>query len=714
MTARAIAASTMAAAPTRHVVALLLALATALIGAPLSALADVGASQELLVLGRVESLVQRQQWDAAAAELGQLPKEVQEAPAVKQYVRTVLPHLYAPLREQSAIPRPTASAATPTTHKAPRVTAQSRITHRHMDAEQRSDQTFDERGWQYNNQFVAEEDAAGWRHVLRASLDGYQDGKDDLRAPRQFSYQARREGTRITVGDVRNYLTHHKIVDPSNPLSSYTGYTLRSTQLRGLDLQLNTAQNDFHVMAGFAPYFSSQRDQYIYPRQIYGIRDSYTLTPWYRAAVGASYVRDHDERTEHIDPAIQPRETSIVSFEQDLTIIPGHWTVNTENAYSVTDDNLRPDGRFGQNVKLKDFAHSFFSEWRWPVGRVLGSYERIGPDFRAPSDIAATGVINSKNVSADREHVTLRVYPRPMGPLYGDFLYARTRNNLADDSDVEMTREHWFTATGGLQLPPAWPQPDVRATFIHTLSVPGNRFSPDYRWVYDLSGNLRKRWAAIDWSSGYQYLERANDKRTGFDDEYRRTWTLQAGRALWPGGYATTRGAWTRAQDLLNNATMRHHTEQEGSVTISSRLWSTASLSAGYTYQDYGAPIVVAPELQAPAGGILQGGGIVQTVSSSLMWPYTKTFRHDRRLQLIPSLHFHYSVASDDLERHPTIGARMTMRYVVRDTWRWEFMLEHRQDDDAQIARVHSQEWRGWLVLTSKFGPAISDEAPLR
>ncbi len=695
MTARAIAASTVAAA---------------LIGTPLSALADAGAGQELLVLGRVESLVQRQQWDAAATELGQLPKEVQEVPAVKQYVRAVLGHLYAPLREHTAIPRPTAEVAAPSTLKTPRVTAQSRVTRRYLDADQHSDQIADERGWEYNNQFVAEEDAAGWRHVLRGSVDGYQDGKNDLR-PRQFSYQARREGTRITVGDIRNYLTHHKIVDPSNPLSSYTGYTLRSTQLRGLDLQLNTAQNDFHLMAGVAPYFLSPSDEYIYPRQIYGIRDSYTFTPWYRAAVGASYVRDNDRRTEHIDPAIQPRETSILSFEQDLTIIPDHWTLNTENAYSVTDDNLRPDGRFGQNVKLKDFAHSVFSEWRWPAIRVLGSYERIGPDFRAPSDIAATGVINSKNVSADREHVTLRVYPRPMGPLYGDFLYARTRNNLADNSDVEMTREHWFTATGGLRLPNPWPQPDARATLIHTLSVPGSRFSPAYRWVYDLSGNLRKRWAAIDWSGGYQYLEHANDNRTGFDDEYRRTWSLQAGRALWPGGYATTRGAWTRAQDLLNNATMRHHTEQEGSVTISSRLWSTASLSAGYTYQDYGAPIVVAPELQTP---ILQGGGIVHTVSSSLAWPYTKRFRHDRRLQLIPSLHFHYAVASDDLERHPAIGARMTARYAVRDTWRWEFMLEHRQDDDAQIARVRSQEWRGWLVLTSKFGPAIADESPLR
>ena len=673
--------------------------------APMAEAAETLSSQDLLTLGRVEHFSQRRQWEAAAAELGRLPKSAQESQAAKGYLRTVLPHLYMPTPPRPSAPSlATAPARKPPTSRLPRMTAQSRVSHRHLDAEANADQIFDERGWQYNNLWMAEEDYGGWRHVLRGSVDGYQDGENDLR-PRHLSYQVRRDDARVTVGDIRNYLTPR---NPSNPLADHTGYTLRSTQLRGIDLQLSTERNQLHLMAGGAPFFLSPSDEYIYPRTIFGVHDSYAFTPWYRAGVGTSYVRDDDERTGHINAAIQPRETAILAFEQVLKPIPGHWEISAENAYSVTDDNLRPN-RFGENAKLKDAAHSVRSEWRWPAIRVLGAYERVGPDFRSPSDIAAIGTINNKGVSTDREHLTLRAYPRRFGPLFGNLLYARTENDLDDDDVVEMTREHWITAQGGLQVPSRWPQPGGRATFIRTTSVPGNRFNAAARWVYDLSGDLRTHWQGIHWTGGYQYLQTANDDRTGFDDEYRRTASLQAGRPLWPGGYLSTRLARTRAQDLFNNATLRSHTEREAHVTVSSRLWSTASLSAGYTYQDRGATLVVDPALQTAAGGV------IQTVSSAFAWPVTKRLRQGRTLTLAPSLHFHYADASDDLQQHPAVGARMTARYAVPNAWRWEFMLEHRQDDDQEIARVRSQEWRAWLLLTTRFGgPAQADDSPFR
>ena len=671
------------------------------------------ASAELLALGRVEYFTHRGQWEAAAAELGRLSKASQESAAMKQYLNTVVAHLYEPARPAATRAAARVPPKKPPAAKGPRITTQSRVTHRHRDAERRSDRTSDERGWEYNNAWMLEADAGGVRHVLRGAVDGYQDGKNDLR-PRQFSYQARREGVQLTVGDVRNYLTRHKVFDPVNPLTGYTGYTLRSTQLRGVDVQWATERNDLHLMAGVAPYFLSPSDETIYPRQLYGVRESHRFAPWYRAAVGASYVRDDDERQTHIDPVIQPRETSILAFEQDLTLVPDHWEINTESAYSVTDDNLRPDGRFGQNVKLKDFAHHLYSEWRWPAIRAIGTYERIGPDFRAPSDIAAIGTVNSKNVSADREHVSLRVYPRRMGALYGDLLYARSRNNLDDDSAVGMTREHWVTAQGGLELPTGLPQPGVRATFTRSVSVPGTRFSPNARWIYDLDTELRKRWWETEWIGGFQYGQTANDEGTGFDDEYRRSWRLHAGRALWPGGFLSTRGAWARVQDRFDNTTMRRRTEQEVNITVSSRLWGAATLSAGYSYQDLGAPIVVDPGLVAPTGGRVQGGGIIRTVSSTFLWPVTKRFRHGRKLQLTPAISFHTADASDDLEQHPSIGARLTARYDVRDDWRWEFMLEHHQDDDQELSGARSQDWRAWLLVTSKFGPPIADDSPLR
>lgn len=585
----------------------------------------------------------------------------------------------------------------------PRVVTQARIMHRHYDPDQRSDPSFDDRGWQYNTQGLLEADAAGWRHIIRAAVDGIQDDVNDLR-PRHLSYQARRDGVRITTGDVRSYLTSHRTSGFTD--TEYTGYTLNSIRLRGMDVELAADRHELHVMAGVTPYYLSKSERYIYPRQVYGVRDRYQLVPWYRTGFGAAYARDQDERIEHVNSASQPREFSVLSWEQDITVMPEHWTINTESAYSQTDDNLHPT-RFGDNVKLKDWAHHLTSEWRWPALRIVGSYERIGPDFRAPTNVGASGV-NSTSVSPDREQLLWRIYPRRAGRLFGHFLYGSTRNNLADDSAVEMTREQWLTAQGGLELPREWPQPDARATLTRTVSVPGNRFSADRRWLYDLEGSLRKRWWDVDWLGGYDYWQVANDGGTDFDDEYRRTWSLQAGRQLWPGGYLGTRGAWAWAQDRFNNATtLRRHTEQEADVTVSSRLWSTASLSLGYTYQDRGAGFVVDPSQTAT-------GGILNTFSASFLWPYHRTLRPGRTLELLPSVHFHYTDASDDLERHPVLSGRLTARYSVRDVYRWELALEHRSDDDDELANARSEEWRVWVALTSKFGPRLAEQTSLR
>lgn len=668
------------------------------------AAAEPLSAQDALLLGQAEHWARQQQWEQAAAALGQLTAAGQTSPAAKQSLTAIFRRLYAPPPAAHPVSG-TGAAPVPETDltAGPRFVAQGRVTRRRLDAEENADQIFDDQAWQYNTAWLAEWDAGGWRHLVRGAVDGYQDGKHDLRDPRQLSYQARREGVRLTAGDVRNFLTLHRTVDPADA----TGYTLRSTQLRGLDAEITTGANTVHLMAGVAPYFRSKPDEYTYPRLISGIRDSVRFAPWYRAAIGASYVRDRDEAIARVDPAIQPRETSILSVEQDLTVIPGLWTINTENAYSVTDDDLRPE-RSGANTKLKDFAHSVFSEWIWPALRVLGTYERIGPDFRAPSDIAAIGAINSKNISADREHLIVRAYPRRWGPLFGDLLYSRTQNNLDNDSGIERTREQWLAAQGGLQLADPWPQVGTRATFTRTVSIPGSAESPDRRWLYDLSGELRKRWLSTDWTGESHYWQAANDETTAVDDEYRRTWRLRAGRGLWPGGAVSGWAGWTRAHDRFNNTTLRRHTEREANLTASSRLWSTASLSAGATYQDLGAPMVVDNDLQTA------GGGIVRTFSGAFLWPATWRMGGGRAFTLLPALNAHYAVASDQLERHPAWGARLTARYAVRETWRLEGLLEYRRGEDRGLPDAETAEWRGWVVVTSTFGAPVADESPFR
>ena len=231
-------------------------------------------------LGQIDHLCQQRRWEEALQALGQLPKETQDTTLVKQYLSFVAPRVYKATRPK---PKPMAEESK-RKWKMPSTIVQHRTALRTTDAERQSDHDFDNRGRQYNTMFKAEWGHPARRHLLRGSLDGYQNGVNDLR-PRKLTYQYRTDRARWTFGDVRNYLSRHKVSDPVNPLAEYTGYTIRSAQLRGLDLEINTGRNQFHAMAGVAPFFFSPRDDTIYPRQIYGIRDSYQFHDRYRAAV---------------------------------------------------------------------------------------------------------------------------------------------------------------------------------------------------------------------------------------------------------------------------------------------------------------------------------------------------------------------------------------------------------------------------------------------
>ncbi|MBI4227959.1 MAG: hypothetical protein HY600_06805, partial [Candidatus Omnitrophica bacterium] len=61
-----------------------------------AAAAEPLSPQELLALGRADLFAQQGRWEAAAVELGRLPRDSQQNPAVRQYVARTFSRLYGP------------------------------------------------------------------------------------------------------------------------------------------------------------------------------------------------------------------------------------------------------------------------------------------------------------------------------------------------------------------------------------------------------------------------------------------------------------------------------------------------------------------------------------------------------------------------------------------------------------------------------------------
>ena len=645
-------------------------------------------SDYLLQMARVDFLIRRQQFQQAAVELGQVPKERHEDPLFRQYADRVIAELYKrPRTGATGQPRTTPDV----------VRERLRVTHRRVDSDSRSDQNSDNAGWQVNQRLLADtEGKDGIRAKFQLDLEGFKDGHNDLRyrtvladfykgpGPAEAPNQAH-----LALGDSATY---------TSP------YFMRSSRVRGIQLLLPGSSNQFQALYGAYPFWLEDRDEYIYPRHVWGLRDKVSLEEG-RFKFGANVVHTRDTgKIRTIDLINQPRSNWVWSLDQELKLIPDIWYFKSAEAYSDTDDRLDEE-RFGDTTKLKDTSFMVESLFIQPWVRSNTRFERTGPDFRLLTDIPSGSVLRAKSLTSDRMLIEQIFDFKPMGPFDLDVEASWFRNGLDNDDTLEQTRMSWYTANLGILVPQGIPRPRFRGTITDTVSSPGSSTRPGQNRTYDLRGELSHQYEGISATAFTEYeTDVPQEDKERFSPEERwsfgtRLATTFLERILVSPHYTykitdEDFDSFTVDRQIIERREKGHH--HEAGLSTSTRLWSTSSLGLSY---DYLSGKLANPNASGPL--VLTKA---HTGTANFTWPYNHySWNKKRKWTVFPGITFYFADLANALERRPLITSRMSFGYEVLNEWKIELLGEYHYDKDQEYNNVRTVESRIWLLWKSQW-----------
>ncbi len=662
--------------------------------------AETPSSDYVLQMARVDFYLRRQQIPQAAEELGRISKEHHSDPLFQKYADKVLSELYSPDTKKSE-----AAARAPGTPQDYRM-SQLRVISRKKDSDNRSDRTLDNHGFQVNEHLEADvEGKDGIRAKFITDIDGYKNGHNDVRY-------------RTLLADFYEGPAHFAIGDTA---TYTTPYFLRASRLRGLHLLLPGESNDFQALVGAYPVWLEERDEYIYPRMVWGLRDR-VHSPDDRFHFGAGLVQTRDSgkiRTadganpqSRVDTANLPRDNLVFSLDQELKLIPEVWYVKTAQAYSYTDERL-DDARFGDPGKLKDTSFRAESLFIHPAFRSTTFFERNGPDFRLLTDLPQGAVNSPKDIRADILRVSEALDFRPFGPFDLDVEGSWVRNNLDSDDTIETTRQSWYTADLGIRVPDRFPKPRIRGTLFDTVSSPGADTRPAQTRTLDLRGELSHYYEGIHGSlfTEYEAEYPQEDKNRSavlepsvFSAEEKWGFGGRLAAPLLERILVSPHYTYRIVDADFGVQTVDGRTSElrgkdnyhEAGLSTSTRLWSTSSVGLSYTYLHGKWGDRIGTRLTTREDGHIG--------SASFSWPYNHyTWNKKRRFSVTPIVNYHVSDLANDLESRPLLTSRLTLGWEVFDQWKLELLGEFRQDDDRDIAQINTQESRFWLLWTSKW-----------
>ncbi len=654
---------------------------------PAVALAEEVGSPEALRFASADFLYRQQRFSEALEQFGQLPKTAHQDPGFRQRVGRALEALYQPQEKDLRLKSQAAANA--------RVIQRLRVVRRKYDADQNSDQSGDNRGLQVNEHLEAETQGLNdskARFVM--DLDGFKNGHNDVRY-------------RTLLADFFKGSSHFALGDSASYPSPFF---LRGSRFRGLNFLMSGERNEFQAVLGAYPVWLESRDEYVYPRTVWGIRDRIeALEDRLKFGVNLIQTRDSEKiRTEdganpqaRVGVEIQPRDNIVFGLDQEFLLIPDVWMVKAGEGYSVTDDNLLED-RFGDTTKLKDTAFYLESTFSQPLVRWQGSLERIGPDYRFLTDLPQGAVNSPKDVRADTLRMIQSLDFNPLGPLDLDLEASWARNNLDHDAAIEQTRQSWYTANLGILTPPAWPRPYLRSTLVKTVSVPGSADRPSQTVTWDVAGELNKSFGLTAWAgfAGYQ-VESPQADRGIFDEK--ETWGLgtRVSRPLGERLLASVRYQYQQKEEdefvdgVFDGRRWRSPSqgyELNGHLNV--RLWSTASLGLSETFSR--------GRLKIPEPNRMRFTTHGYATTAALSWPYTRFSRdRKRKLSVSPGLTYHLTDIGRDLEERALFTGRLRLAYEALQDWKVELMGEFRSDDDDENDRVDTEASRLMLLWTS-------------
>ncbi len=509
---------------------------------------------------------------------------------------------------------------------------------------------------------------------LSAEWDYFNRQTEDLRL-RQATYTAENGPWRYVIGDTSTKLSR---------------YVVRGVSYRGIDARLSAERGDLQMLYGATPVFVTDKEEYIYPRQILGLRGSTEIGEGQE--LGLSFSHLNDSSRIHRVNSTNPKESMVVGLDHRYQVIPGRWTIGSELAFSSTDPNTDN----GAADDLSGSAQYLTSNVSWERVGWSSRYERIGHGFRSLLGLSETaGSLNP--VTADRQEMGTTLEVRPNDTMRIDFDYSDYRSNLDGRSSVEGVREHRYGSRWRWDTPDPWPHLLTQVVWTDRLSVPGNVFQSNHRSGWDnrielaKSVDINQMYRDIDLRAAYVYRESLDSLTTPLNELTEQRYELRGVMPLSERVRFNSLWAFSRLFDEVSTGDRAHVADQWlVNLSLASRLWDTASLTLGYE------PLGHDP---SPFGTRLRRFEDAQTYEATFRWPWARSFQRGRKLSISPYLSFFYeNVDSATAPDRTFFSSRLETAFELHPDHRLGFDLEYRDGHSEDDALLGTKEFRMMLV----------------
>jgi len=548
-----------------------------------------------------------------------------------------------------------------------------------------SDTSFDPKGAFVAEHIRLDQPQNEWQNTFSLDARYHDNSHEDLRIRRIMYSLSNPNGMRFIAGDTSTNLSR---------------YTMRGMYYRGVNFALKNEVNDFKILWGETPHFMTKttehpnrEKEYIYPRKVFGVRDAYKVMDGYK--IGVSYMELKDsERVRSIDPSYDPKLNRVVAIDQSIEAVPEKWNIETESAYSTSDEDRTDKDILVRGKQLKDFANYIRSELTIPKFRLVNSYERIGSDFRSYSDLASTNTLGIAGITSDREKIDnyLEYRPFEFDPIYMDLSFSRVRNNLEHKSNMEMTQQTNYGT--GLRFSPDidnWlPQSAIRLKVMNTLSVPGSDYASNDVSDRDIIFELAKKLYGVDLNTSYTYRKTIDNIETF--GSYTNIYNIRAAKEITD--MILLSGEYMHSDTTKNQDGSEGRTNGQNFINLSTglRLWAGANLSLDYSYQDL-----------SDKTGMLQDEK-TNIYSTTFSWPFSHYFLNSgAELSFAPYLTYMITDSRKDIASHSTWTAALDATYQMGKGHRLSADFLYRNDQDNAISSGDTEDRRFLLTYQKIF-----------
>lgn len=549
---------------------------------------------------------------------------------------------------------------------------------RRINAGSSADTDFDKRGFNVSEQIRWNTFFSGYDTTLLADLDYFANSHNDVRL-RNLTYKLRNDDSYLILGD---------------NISNFSRYLIRGVKYKGLNFKMETSKNELEVLGGVAKYFDVNENEYIYPREVYGIYDTYSISDRYNFGFGAHFIKDSNSIRD-IDSANNPKENIVLGFSQKFTPFPNIWEIEAESAYSRTDLDRTDEDILDKNITLKDFAHYVKSDLKFKDIRLSGSYEKVGADFRSLVGLSAKNYrVPASAISADREHIYSSL--TYTGIKYFDFNlnFSRTQNNLDDDTSTARTRQKSLSAYLKLNLPKEFPQIGLRSSYLNSISIPGSASTSDDEIYRDFMFEFTKEIYGVNWD-GY-YLNRKFIENIDTFGTYTNLYTLRGSKTLFDKYLVSGAYCFSKSYKDVSGSASRLDREKFADLDVSWNIYKNANILFGLNLTNI------------KEYGTITDAYNTYSYSTIFSWPYAKYFCDGSRFSISPYLSLHNSEARDTTTNNRDrflVSASLQASYSPNIDNEISLFAEYRRDADDEVLYEETKDFRAFLSWKALFGP---------